>query len=145
VITDLEATRVRTEILEPALRAGDYYEGIRAGLAALAEAAGGEFRGRGSANSDGRRRTVASRSRPIPVLGILLALALLSGLGRRARMGPMIFGPSTYGRRGRMRRSIWWGGGFGGGGFGGGGFGGGGGGFSGGGGAFGGGGSRGGW
>ena len=63
-LADLEATRVRTEILEPAFRAGDHYEGIRTAMLALAEAAGGEFRGQGRASSDREPRTVVSRARP---------------------------------------------------------------------------------
>jgi uncharacterized protein len=138
-ITDLEATLIRTEILEPAFRNGERFTGVRDALAALAEAAGGEYRGTGRANSD------RERGRRFPWGALVILLIVIAVSSARRRGGPMVLGPPSFGRRGRaFRRSPWIGGGFGGGL--GGGFGGGrGGGFSGGGGAFGGGGSRGSW
>jgi uncharacterized protein len=138
VITDLVATRVRRDILEPAFREGRYYEGIRSGMQALAEAAAGEFRAP-------RRDPGARPDLDVRVILALLVIALILGsVLRRVRGAPLVLGPGGSRRVPRVRGGWMLGRPSGGGGFriGGGS---GGGGFRGGGGSFGGGGSRGSW
>lgn len=134
-ITAAEAGRIRDDYMIPAFRAGDYGQGITAGVAALAV----EY-----AENFGFELTGESRPPP-PQRGrgdggggffpwIFVLLILFMFMGRRGRMGCLpIFIPMGGGGRGGF--GGFGGGGFGGGGFGGGGFGGfgGGGGFSGGG------------
>jgi uncharacterized protein len=120
-LTDLIAGRIVDNIIEPAFRAGDFDGGVINGVAAMAQAVRGEYKGTG--HTDRRRER-----HPLGFLGLLLFFApwlifLGGGRSRRRRYpGFWIGGPP-----------------FGGGGFGGGG------GFSGGGGGFGGGGASGGW
>lgn len=130
-ITAAEAGRIRDDYMIPAFRAGDYGQGITAGVAAIAV----EY-----AENFGFELTGESRPPP-PQRGrddggnpfftwIFIAFILLMVFGRRGRMGCLPIFIPMGGRGGGFG-----GGGFGGGGFGGGGFGGfgGGGGFSGGG------------
>ncbi|MEJ2699971.1 MAG: TPM domain-containing protein [Desulfuromonadales bacterium] len=124
-LTDLISGRIVDNVIEPRFKAGDFDGGVVAGVAAMAEAVRGEYKGTGHT---GHRR----ERHPLGLLGMLLFFApwlIFLGGGRRAR---------------RRHTGFWIGGPPFGGGFGGGGFGGGGG-FSGGGGGFGGGGASGGW
>ena len=123
-LTDLLCGRIIANEIRPAFRAGDYDQGVEAGVVAMANAVRGEYKETGSSQSKKRN----------PWAPILLFLFLGPGM--------MMLRGFSGGRRYR-RSGIWFGGPFIGGG--GGGFGGGGGGFSGGGGGFGGGGSSGGW
>jgi len=123
-LTDLLSGRIIANEITPAFRAGDYDQGVVAGVVAMADAVRGEYKGTGSSQSKKRN----------PWGPLLLFLFLGPG---------MMMLRGFPGSRRYRRSGIWFGGPFIGGG--GGGFGGGGGGFSGGGGGFGGGGSSGGW
>lgn len=146
-LTDAITSSIITQRLLPAVRAGDYDGGVRAGVAGIIEALGGEYElaNRGGDSGDGERNS-ARLNIPAGVFWLIMILFLVGGLGGRGRRGRrlaraaawgMVLGGLGGGRRG--------GGSFGGGGgsFGGGG--GGGGGFGGGGGSFGGGGASGSW
>jgi len=121
-LTDLLSGRIIDNEITPRFKAGDFDNGVVAGVAAMAEAVRGEYQGTGqSARKKKKRNPLGS-----------LALLLFLGPG-------LMF--LTSGRSHHRRGGFWIGGPFGGG-FGGGG---GGGGFGGGGGGFGGGGASGGW
>ncbi|PLX82412.1 MAG: hypothetical protein C0617_14635 [Desulfuromonas sp.] len=121
-LTDLLSGRIIDNEITPRFKAGDFDNGVVAGVAAMAEAVRGEYQGTGqSARKKKKRNPLGS-----------LALLLFLGPG-------LMF--LTGGRSHHRRGGFWIGGPFGGG-FGGGG---GGGGFGGGGGGFGGGGASGGW
>ena len=125
-LTDLISGRIVDNVIEPRFKAGDFDGGVVAGVAAMAKAVRGEYKGTGNTGHSRERH-------PLGLLGMLLFFApwlIFLGGGRRAR---------------RRHTGFWIGGPPFGGGFGGGGGGFGGGGFSGGGGGFGGGGASGGW
>jgi uncharacterized protein len=152
-LTDAEASRIGREILVPALKQGQYFEGLNGTVAAIMQATKGEFvavNKKGLSNKD---------SGWGGAFGYVIAFFIILIIGR------VLFGAggnrTVIGRRGSrsgcgggIMQALFWssllssgrrqGGGWSGGGFGGGGFGGGGG-WSGGGGSFGGGGAGGSW
>jgi uncharacterized protein len=140
-LPDITCRRIIEQELKPAFRQGNYEQGITSGLAAMMQAAKGEYQGTGAVAGEGGDGQ-QSGGWIIPLLFILFALANVIFSGRKG---------TSYDRRGRHRSGGWgvfpmgggggsWGGG--GGSWGGGG---GGGGFSGGGGSSGGGGASGSW
>ena len=136
-LTDVTSNRIMQDELVPRFRAGDYAGGIEAACRAMIAVTRGEYR------APPRRRREGPPA-GLVVLALLIGFIVFTSVLRNAAA-------STYGPRGRRRRStmgpFWWGG-SGGGLGGGGGFGGGGGGFggfSGGGGMSGGGGASGSW
>lgn len=134
-ITAAEAGRIRDDYMIPAFRAGDYGQGIQAGVAAIAveyaENFGFQLTGESMPPPPQRQRGDDGGSSFFTFLIIAFVLMMVFGRRRRGCIPIPIFLP-TGGRRGGFGG---FGGGLGGGGFGGGGFGGfgGGGGFSGGG------------
>jgi uncharacterized protein len=135
-LPDALAKRIIENEITPRFRAGDFEEGLRAGIDAIIAATRGEYTGTGGTVGD--RRPGGQTVLPVAFFVLVMAIVLISILAR-------VRGGTVY-RHGR-RYGGWTigGGGFSGhGGFGGGGFGGGGG-FSGGGGSFGGGGAGGRW
>jgi uncharacterized protein len=118
-LTDLLSGRIIDNEITPRFKAGDFDDGVIAGVAAMAEAVRGEYQGTG--------RTARKKERnPLGLLALLLFLG----------PGLIFLGGGPRSRRSRhYRHGGFW---IGGGGFGGGGF-------SGGGGGFGGGGASGGW
>lgn len=133
-ITAAEAGRIRDDYMIPAFRAGDYGQGITAGVAAIAVeyAENFGFELTGESRPPAPQRSRDDGGSPF-FTWIFIAFILLMVFGRRRRMGCLPIFIPMGGRRGGF--GGFGGGGFGGGGFGGGGFGGfgGGGGFSGGG------------
>ncbi|HYQ92860.1 MAG TPA: YgcG family protein [Candidatus Competibacteraceae bacterium] len=131
VLNDATAKRITNEIIVPAFKQGRFYEGINAGVERMIQVIEGEPLPPPSAAKAESETDLF----PLVILGLFLALILLSNLSSRA---------GRWSNRGRYYGGGFGGGGYYGGGFGGGGFGGGGGsggGFSGGGGGFGGGGA----
>jgi uncharacterized protein len=131
-LPDALCDQILRRVVAPRFRAGDYFEGISAGIEAIMQATKGEYKGD---SGNGKKRVY-----PLATVILVIFFIVMNILIRGGRRG-------IVGSGGRYYRSPWWGG-FGGGGFGGGGFGGGGfggGGFSGGGGSFGGGGASGSW
>jgi uncharacterized protein len=132
-LTDLISGRIVDNEISPRFKSGDFDGGIDAGVAAMAEAVRGEYRGTGKVVG-------AAKQGAVPWWLFMLLFFVIPFL---LRLGSTAMGVNSHHRRGG---GPWLGGGGFGGGFGGGGFGGGGGGgFSGGGGSFGGGGSSGSW
>lgn len=142
VLPDALAKRIIEDEIKPHFRNGDYDAGLSAGVAAVIRAARGEYKGTGRTIGESRGEGRSKSGSGLAVFLFIMFIIVLFGF-----IGSF---DTTYGPRGRTRRSSWGGGGFGGGwssgggrSSGGGGFGGGG--FSGGGGSFGGGGAGGGW
>lgn len=129
-LTDALTANIRTQVIEPRFKQGDYAGGVEAGVTAIIAATKGEYQGNGSTSSDQHRQGLPTW---IVILIIVFFIIIVSSRGGGG-FAPVIFSSGGWG-----------GGGYGGGGFGGGGGGGGGGGFSGGGGGFAGGGSGGSW
>ena len=145
VIPDVFASRVVRDVITPAFKAGEFFQGLNSAVDIMMAAASGEFQAEEMARETGRGINPA-----VLYLIFIFVFMIISAMrnkgggkgGNRTHHNniPMILWGSALGGRG--------GGGFGGGGFGGGGFGGGGfggGGFGGGGGGFGGGGAGGSW
>lgn len=132
-LPDALANSILRNEVRPYFKAGDYYDGISAGVNAIIAATKGEYKG--------EKKDVDGKGTHIPFIFIFILIMILSSIFRRGGRGggggllPWIILSSMGG----SGRSSGWGGGFGGGGSGG--FGG----FSGGGGSFGGGGASGGW
>lgn len=132
-LTDLQTARIRTELMEPRFKEGDWEGGLRAGLAAIDTATGGHEHDEGKlpARSGG-----AEGGGGVPVGLIIFAIIVIIVIAARSRGGGGWGGGGGYwigGGSGWSGGSGGWGGGGGGGGF------------SGGGGSFGGGGSGGSW
>jgi uncharacterized protein len=142
-LPDLTCKRIIDGELKPAFRAGNYEQGLTAGIDAMIAATRGEYQGTGRVAGDRRKNQGSGNWLPL-LFPLFLFFAFAFSSGRRRGV--------SYDRRGRHRSGGWTilpmgGGGWGGGSFGGGGgsWGGGGGGFSGGGGMSGGGGASGDW
>jgi uncharacterized protein len=118
-LTDSISGRIIRNVIAPRFRQGQIYEGIRSGIVAMHEAAGGEY-----ANIPEARGRRSRRSGSVGLLPIILAFFILTSLmrrsgGRGCMPWVLLGGLSMMGGRGRS--SGWSSGGGGFGGFGGGG------------------------
>ena len=101
-VTDLTCDLIIRDILQPAFRVGDYYDGIESALYALMDASEGEFKGTGRTPSapEAQRKT----SFPLSIV-VFAVLMLLGATGRfRRRLGPVIFWGGGYGGLGSRGR-----------------------------------------
>lgn len=124
-VTDAISTRIRTQQMNPAFKAGKFYDGLDAATTSVMQAAAGEF-----VNDKEERQSEKRPSAVVIIIIIIVIIVLFSrgggGRGNRSRggFGGPIFWGGTFGSGGFSGGGGGGGGGFGG--FGGGGFGGGG-------------------
>ena len=133
-LTDAQTARIRTELMEPRFKAGDYEGGLRAGLAAIDTATGGHEHDEGKLPARAPQSNGGGRI-PVGVI-VFIVFVLIMIMRRRGGGGGGGFWPGVFlgGAGGWSGGSSGWSSGGGGGG-----------GWSGGGGSFGGGGSSGSW
>jgi uncharacterized protein len=119
-LTDSISGRIIRNVISPQFKQGRYYEGLRAGVEAMHQAAGGDYAAIPESRGRSRHKGIAGLIGPI--LFVIVMLLVFGGRGRGGGGGilPWLILGSMAGRR--SRSSGWHsgrGGGFGGGGFGG--------------------------
>ena len=146
VLTDAQSKRILEDVIAPHFRKEAYYDGLVAGVGAIATLLNKEMF---PAPPEQPQRQAQAEGGGLPILPLIIGAFVLMSIFRPRRRSKLSRGGWGSGATGFILGSILSnagrGGGFGGGGFGGGGFGGGGGGFGGGGGSFDGGGASGDW
>ncbi|HEX4461715.1 MAG TPA: TPM domain-containing protein [Polyangia bacterium] len=126
-LTDAQTGRIRTELMEPRFKAGDFEGGLRAGLAAIDTATGGHPHDEGKLPAAAPRGAGNDSGSPIPIfvfMAIVIVIVVLRSRGGRGGGGGGWFigtGGGGWSSGGSGGGSSWGGGGgsFGGGGSGG--------------------------
>jgi uncharacterized protein len=125
-LTDAQTRRIRTELMEPRFKAGDFEGGLRAGLAAIDTATGGQPHDEGKLPAAAPRNAGNDSGSPIPIfvfMAIVIIIVVLRSRGGGGGGGGWFIGTGGGGwsSGGSGGGSSWGGGGgsFGGGGSGG--------------------------
>lgn len=107
VLPDVIAKDITENVIKPRFKAQDYEGGLRAGIQAIFQAIGGEYRGTGRTLAQTRARPRG----PNPAVIFFVILALMIFLPRRRRRRATIFGPLGRVDWGRGPIGGWRGGG----------------------------------